>query len=658
MKHTDALDTAAAVLLLLVALAAMVVPVAVLCPQWLIPPLVLAVIALCVLLFLRRRLRAYVAGQLCSTEFDNSRIQYSLAGLPIPTMLVSNGRILWYNDAFHEKVLGGADVVTRAVERVFPELELAVCSRPHGQDIAVGQRRFTAYAGSAKGSRGASIVYFVDDTFYKETLDEYTESRPACLILVIDSYDELFDDMKDSEQAKELEAINSLLEQYIARSNGFLRRVANSRYIAVVEERDVRWMLQERFDILDQVRALHPGGLTTLSIGVGHGGKTLQECYQMAQESIDIALGRGGDQAAVKTLDGFEFYGGISHGVEKRSHVRSRIIAHALRDLIKKSDSVIIMGHRMSDLDAVGAAVGALRMCKMCGVPAVIAINSDATLAGPLLQEFLDAGCGRDFIPPDQTLEVITPNTLLIVVDTYQVRLLESQKIYEKCKRVVVIDHHRMAVGHIDRPLLLYHEPYASSASELVCELLQFMPKEGNITPLEAQALLAGIMLDTRSFALHVGVRTFEAAAWLRSRGAQTAQTKQLFNTSKEEYEARAHIVEGAYIYKGCAIALSEETEAGMNVVLPMAANDLLTINGVDASFVAVAKNGGVNISARSMGALNVQVILEPLGGGGHLMMAGAQLRDCTLQQAEQRIREQIDLYRASQAPDPAAHGA
>ena len=658
MKHTDALDTAAAVLLLLVALAAMVVPVAVLCPQWLIPPLVLVVIALCVLLFLRRRLRAYVAGQLCSTEFDNSRIQYSLAGLPIPTMLVSNGRILWYNDAFHEKVLGGADVVTRAVERVFPELELAVCSRPHGQDIAVGQRRFTAYAGSAKGSRGASIVYFVDDTFYKETLDEYTESRPACLILVIDSYDELFDDMKDSEQAKELEAINSLLEQYIARSNGFLRRVANSRYIAVVEERDVRWMLQERFDILDQVRALHPGGLTTLSIGVGHGGKTLQECYQMAQESIDIALGRGGDQAAVKTLDGFEFYGGISHGVEKRSHVRSRIIAHALRDLIKKSDSVIIMGHRMSDLDAVGAAVGALRMCKMCGVPAVIAINSDATLAGPLLQEFLDAGCGRDFIPPDQTLEVITPNTLLIVVDTYQVRLLESQKIYEKCKRVVVIDHHRMAVGHIDRPLLLYHEPYASSASELVCELLQFMPKEGNITPLEAQALLAGIMLDTRSFALHVGVRTFEAAAWLRSRGAQTAQTKQLFNTSKEEYEARAHIVEGAYIYKGCAIALSEETEAGMNVVLPMAANDLLTINGVDASFVAVAKNGGVNISARSMGALNVQVILEPLGGGGHLMMAGAQLRDCTLQQAEQRIREQIDLYRASQAPDPAAHGA
>lgn len=650
MKQKQGLDLAAVILLLLIACAALAVPVALLSPKWLIAPAVLVVAALGVLWYQRRRLRTFVAKNLCSTDFENSRIQYSLTGLPIPTMLIADGRVLWYNTIFREKVLNGTDAVTRPIDRLFPELDLAVCSRPHGQDLTVGNKRFTAYAGAAKGSRGANIVYLVDDTVYKQTLEEYTASRPACLIIVIDSYDELFDDMKDSEQAKELEAINSLLEAYIGKSTGFLRKISNSRYIAVVEERDIHWMLQERFEILDQVRALHPGGFTTLSIGVGHGGKTLQECHQMARESIDIALGRGGDQAAVKTVDGFEFYGGISHGVEKRSHVRSRIIANALCDLIKKSDSVIIMGHRMSDLDAIGSAIGVLRICKICGVPAVIAVNSDATLAGPLLKTFIDTGEGHNFILPDQTLDVITPRTLLIVVDTYQKRLLESQKIYEKCKRVVVIDHHRMAVGHIDNPLLLYHEPYASSASELVCELLQFLPKEDNITALEAQALLAGIMLDTRSFALHVGVRTFEAAAWLRSRGAQTADTKLLFNTSKEEYEARAHIVESAYIYKGCAIALSEELDAGMNVVLPMAANDLLTINGVDASFVAVAKNGGVNISARSMGALNVQVILEPLGGGGHLMMAGAQLHDCTLQDAETRIREQIDIYRAAQA--------
>ena len=235
---------------------------------------------------------------------------------------------------------------------------------------------------------------------------------------------------------------------------------------------------------------------------------------------------------------------------------------------------------------------------------------------------------------PSAPPSLITPKTLLIVTDTYQKRLLEDQKIYEKCSRVVVIDHHRMAVGHIDNPILLYHEPFASSASELVCELLQFMPAQNNITQLEAQALLSGIMLDTRSFALHVG---------------ETAATKRLFNISKEEYEARAAIVEGAYLYKGCAIATSDELDPAMSVVLPMAANDLLTINGVDASFVAIAKNGGVNISARSMGALNVQVILEPLGGGGHLTMAGAQLRDCTVKEAEARIRAQIDEYRANQ---------
>lgn len=640
----------AVVVLLLVACAALILPVALLAPQWLVVPALLILVAVILVFYYRSKLRSFVAKQISANVFENSRVQASLADLPLPAFLVAEGKLLWYNKYFKEQVLDGRDVIANPVDRVLPGLDLAVCSRPHGQDITANDLRFTAYAGPSHGSRGSSVVFLVDDTYYKDTLDEYMASRPAYLIIVIDSYDELFDDLTDSEQAREWESINRLLEEYIGRTTGFLRRVSSSRYIAVVEERDVRVMIEERFDILDKVRALNPGGFTTLSIGVGHGGSTLEECQRMARESLDIALGRGGDQAAVKTVDGFEFYGGISHGVEKRSHVRSRIISNALRDLIKKSDSVIIMGHRLSDLDAVGSAIGALRLCKMCDVPAVIAINRQATLAAQLVEAFDKAGESHNFIDPESAMDVITPNTLLIVVDTYQKRLLESQKLYEKCRRVVVIDHHRMAVGHIDNPLLLFHEPYASSASELVCELLQFMPDENNITPLEAQALLAGIMLDTRSFALHVGVRTFEAAAWLRSRGAKTAETKLLFNTSKEEYEARAHIVESAYIYKGCAIALSEELDPSMSVVLPMAANDLLTINGVDASFVAVVKNGGVNISARSMGALNVQVILEPLGGGGHLMMAGAQMKDCTLEEAELRIREEIDHYRNAQA--------
>lgn len=650
MKHKRRLDTAAVVVLLVLACAALAVPVAVLQPQWLVAPAVLVAAALCLLMVQAYRFRRLITRLLHGKDRESAGLYATLANLPVPVLLVDKGLIVWYNDRFRTVLLEGQDLIRPVAQDILPDLDLAVCSRPHGQDLRVGDSRFTAYASLAPESKNASVVTLIDDTLYKDTLDEYNASRPAYLILSIDGYDEIFNDMKDSEQAHALQAINSLLEQYIGRTTGFLRRVDDDRYIAVVEERDVRRMRQEKFDILDKVRALRSGNAVTMSIGVGHGGKTLAECQEMARQSIDIALGRGGDQAAVKTVDGYEFYGGISSGVEKRSHVRSRILSNALADLVRQSDSVIIMGHHLSDLDAVGSAIGILRLCKMCGVPSVIAIRRQTSMAGALLDAFVEAGQAHNFIEPEETLDAITPNTLLIVVDTYQKRLLECPQIYEKCRRIVVIDHHRMAVGHIDDPLLVYHEPYASSASELVCELLQFMPPEGNITPLEAQALLAGIMLDTRSFALHVGVRTFEAAAWLRSRGAQTAETKLLFNTSKEEYEARARIVESAYLYKGCAIAVSGELGAGMNVVLPMAANDLLTLNGVDASFVVLAKNGGANISARSMGALNVQVILEPLGGGGHLTMAGAQLKDCTPQQAEQRIHEQIDLYRAKQA--------
>ena len=283
-------------------------------------------------------------------------------------------------------------------------------------------------------------------------------------------------------------------------------------------------------------------------------------------------------------------------------------------------------------------------------------MQQGATLAGALIDTFIDAGESHNFIEPRETLSLITPDTLLIVVDTYQKYLLESREIYEKCKRVVVIDHHRMAVGHIDNPVLLYHEPYASSASELVCELLQFMPSADNITPLEAQALLAGIMLDTRSFALHVGVRTFEAAAWLRSRGAKTAETKLLFNTSKEEYEARAAIVESAYIYKGCAIALSQELPAR-------------NVGRAAHGRQRPAHHQRCGRQRRRRGQKRRRQHQRPQhgraqrpghsGGGwaaaGHLTMAGAQLKDCTLKEAESRIRAEIDRYREAQSAEKAA---
>ena len=494
------------------------------------------------------------------------------------------------------------------------------------------------------------VVFLVELTELRATAAEYAASRPAYMLLEVDGYDILFNGMKDSEKARLMEGVNRTLEQYFGQTSGFLRRLSAGRYIAVVEERHMQQMVAGKFSLLDQIRALDDSQTITLSAGVGRGGATLAECQEMAQQSLDMALGRGGDQVAVKTRDGFEFYGGVSRSIEKRSKVKNRILATALADMIRQSDSVIIMGHKMSDLDCVGAAIGVLRICKIMDVPAIIAVRSGATLAGPLLRRFRDAGFGDDFTEPEDVLDTITKDTLLVVVDTYLTHLLESREIYERCRHVAVIDHHRKTMGYIENPVVLCHEPYASSASELVSEMLQYVgTREDKPTPLEAEALLAGIMLDTRNFALHTGVRTFEAAAYLRQMGAQTEEVKRLFASSMEEYAAKASLVENAVIHKGCAISVCGPLAPGLAVVVPQAANDLLGIEGVAASFVAVEKNGGVNISARSMGEVNVQVIMESLGGGGHLTMAGAQLKDCSAQRARELLISAVDAFRADQ---------
>ena len=308
------------------------------------------------------------------------------------------------------------------------------------------------------------------------------------------------------------------------------------------------------------------------------------------------------------------------------------------------------MGHRMSDLDAIGSAEGVLRICKICDVPAVIAVRRDATLAGSLINALIAAGQEDDFIDPKGALPIISQRTLCIVVDTYQLGLVESREILEKCGKVAVIDHHRKGVGFIEKADLVCHEPYASSASELVTEFLQYVgDRDDKPNRIEAEGLLSGIMLDTRDFTLHTGVRTFEAAAALRRYGAETEHVRQLFDVSMVEYTTKAMLVSEAQMYRGCAITVSGEVAPEARVAIAQAANDLLTIQNVEASFVAVQVGGGVNISARSLGAVNVQVIMEALGGGGHQTMAAAQLKHITPEAARSRIQTAIDQYREAQ---------
>ena len=621
-------------------------------------PALLAALVLCAALVIvtRYRVRRWVARWVAGSNFENSRTQYSLASLSQPAALLSGDTVVWYNVPFRDRVLNGGDQLAGRVNKMLPGLELAQCGTPEGQVLACASGVWRIHASTVGGGDKAdreektSILVLNDETALRKIETEYKASRPGYMIFSVDGYDDVFSDMLDSESARLLERINRTIEGMIARGTGFLRRVANGRYIAVVEERQLEQFAQQGYDVLDKIRALEPGINLSISIGIGRRAPTLHEAQEMAVQALDMAQGRGGDQAAEMTPDGFTFYGGVSHGVEKRSKVRSRIVAEALVELIKAADHVVIMGHRMSDLDAIGSAEGVLRICKICDVPAVIAVKREATLAASLINAFEDAGQEDDFIDPRSALSIITKETLCIVVDTYQVGQVECKEILEKCGKIAVIDHHRKGVGYIENAVLVCHEPYASSASELVTELLQYVgSRDDKPTRIEAEGLLAGIMLDTRNFSLHTGVRTFEAAAALRRYGAETERAWALFDVSLPEYNAKAGLVAKAQMYKGCAIVLSGELPAEAQVAVPQAANDLLSIEGVQASFVAVANGSMVKISARSMGQVNVQIIMESLGGGGHQTMAATVLKHTSLEQARVRLSAAIDTYRASQ---------
>ena len=608
----------------------------------------------------RYRLRNWVVRWIRGRNFEKSKAKFSLEQLSQPAALLSGETVLWYNAEFCARILGGAEVLVSRVQKVLPGLDLQQCRTPAGQLLTLADGFWSVHSSTVPGGAECmTLLVLNEETALRRIEAEYKASRPGYLVFLVDGYDDVFGDMLDSERARLLEGINRILEEMIGRGNGFLRRVASGRYIAVVEERQLEQFAKRGYDVLDKIRALDPSVNLSLSIGIGRGAKTLREAQDMAVQALDMAQGRGGDQAAEMTPDGFTFYGGVSHGVEKRSKVRSRIVADQLVKLIKEADHVVIMGHRMSDLDAIGSAEGVLRICKICDVPAVIAVRRDATLASSLINALVAAGQEDDFIDPKGALPIISKRTLCIVVDTYQVNLVESKEILEKCGKVAVIDHHRKGVGFIENPALVCHEPYSSSASELVTELLQYVgERDDKPNRVEAEGLLAGIMLDTRDFTLHTGVRTFEAAAALRRYGAETERVRQLFDVTMVEYNAKADLVEAAQMYKNCAVSVSGEVPPEARVAIAQAANDLLTIQNVEASFVAVQVGTGVNISARSLGAVNVQVIMESLGGGGHQTMAAAQLKHITPEAARARIQTAIDQYRESQKKTSSEAGA
>lgn len=573
----------------------------------------------------------------------------SLTNFPLPVAVFDNSdRVVWYNQKFRNGILQELHPQTDDIGQFTGGKGLQKIRERVVFSVKLGQKEYTVYFSHITCSgRQSYVLIYTEDTALKQTAAAYKLEKPAVVLLAVDSADEIYRAYKENEYAEILGDAERMTESWLSEFDGVFRKLSGGRFFAVVAEEELRKMITRKFNVLERVRAYTYNGASvgiTLSVGAGR-GDTLSEAESNARQAFDMALGRGGDQAVLKGADeSYQFFGGVSKGVEKRTKVRSRVVANALGELMQAAENVVVMGHKFSDLDSIGAAIGMCKAATALGKPAKIAVQEKTTLAKSLIT-YMHAQGIDIFVSPEAAEHLMTEKSLLIVVDTHKTGFVESPALYAKAKQVVVIDHHRKNVDYIQKTVIFYHEPHASSTCELVTELLQYMGKKPLISPTEANALLAGIMLDTKDFVLRTGVRTFEAAAYLRARGADTVTVKSFFAGSMENRKLCGQIVLNAQTHKRCAVSVADFDAADLRVVCAQAADELLTVSDVDASFVLFETEGTANISARSMGKINVQLIMEALGGGGHQTMAAAQLADTSLYDAESRLYAAIDAY-------------
>lgn len=568
----------------------------------------------------------------------------SLFKLDLPVLAVKDGFVFWYNQAFRKQILNGQDCVGLSSDFiVLPDL--IEHAYGDGANVDYGGRFYRFFA--CKADNNITLCYFVDRTDAVNFRDKFEKGKPVAAYITVDNIDELMRGTRDSEGAQISSAIEKRIENWAAELGAVCRKVTNDRYLLVTDETGLRYMTDTRFDILDKVKRIDFGdkGKATLSIGVGHGASSFSGCEEFARQALDMALGRGGDQAAVRDQKDFEFFGGASTTVTKRSKVRTRMVASALSELISNSANVLIMGHRFADLDSFGSCYGMYCAVKSLGKTANIVVQQDKCMCNQLIDYVVENSQYENVVVSVQKAnDLITKDTLLIITDTHRPSFVESPELYKKASTVVVVDHHRKMVDHIDNAVIFYHEPYASSACEMVSELLQYMAV--NIGRIESETLLSGIMLDTRNFVLNTGVRTFEASAFLRGCGANTVTVKGFFQNDIDVYKLRADIVSKSTVYDNCAISYTDNQSNNVRLASAQAADELLGIENVDASFVLFVTGNIVNISARSLGKINVQLIMESLGGGGHLTMAACQLENNEVDNALMLLKKAIDNYK------------
>ena len=598
----------------------------------------------------RKHLQKFLSEQLDETK------GITKAKTPFPMLVVrlEDGGIVYANDGFIT-LTGFQDTMKEyRIEEVLPGFSLGWLSedkREYPYDVTLRGRRYRIYgtvlqAQTQKECR-LGVLYLTDLTELYQVRDEYIRSRPVVSIILVDNYEELTKNLTEGATSALNAKINDAITQWTEPYHGLLRRLERNRFLFVFEKRDLKRAIDGKFSLLEDIHEItNPSGLAaSISIGLGVDGETFEEAYEFAALSIEMSLSRGGDQAVIKDRLNFNFYGGRTKEADRRSKVRSRVTANSLMELIGGSSQVFVMGHKNADLDAVGAAVGICCLCRKKGKKAYIVLDLQNNVADKLIAELRQNPEYKDvFISGQEALVLCDNRSTLVVVDTNRPDQVESRHLLEAVPRVCVVDHHRRAADYIKPVVVNLHEPYASSAAELVTELLQYAVEKKDVLPIEAKSLMAGIFLDTKSFNVRTGERTFEAAAYLRQLGADTVEVKKLLQNDFQDTMSKYQIIKAARLYRQ-ELAIAALNTGTSRTLAAQAADEMLNISGITASFVLYPDGDQVIISARSIGDANVQMILEPLGGGGNTATAGAQVKNSTVKDVLDALVASIDKF-------------
>lgn len=574
----------------------------------------------------------------------------ALMEMPIGIMLYNDNHYIEWANPYLASCFQEDSLVGRSLSDTSEHLISIINQEVEAETISINDRLYEIMI-----KRDERLIYFFDVTEQVEIEKQYEDERTVISYIFLDNYDDITQGLDDQTRSTINSEVTSLLNSWAQRYGIFIKRISSERFLGVLNENILSELEHSKFSILDEIRekTTHHNISLTLSIGVGASVSSLSELGDLAQSSLDLALGRGGDQVAIKLPNGkAKFYGGKTNPMEKRTRVRARVISHALKEIVTESEQVIVMGHTFPDMDSIGAAIGIVKVAQANGKEGYIVIDVDeiGTSVSRLINEIKQyEDLWSHFISPEKAMDIATNETLLVVVDTHRPSLVLEERLLSRLDKVVVIDHHRRGEEFIKDPLLVYMEPYASSTAELVTELLEYQPKRLKISMIEATVLLAGIIVDTKSFSLRTGSRTFDAASYLKSKGADTVLVQKMLKEDVDHYIKRAKLIQHTSLYKeSLAIAsLPEDTlDYFDQVIIAQAADSLLSMNGVEASF-AVAKrdDNTVCISARSLGNINVQIIMEALQGGGHLTNAATQLPGITIGEALDKLKESIDEY-------------